>query len=83
VYQIFISGGISHSFLSGGENGNYLLLKLISQCGNCTWCWTGNLDPLSYLGFALLCTTSDDEKDRVDFVKLKFHLNDSILNESA
>jgi hypothetical protein len=32
VNQIFISGGISHSFLSGGENGNYLLLKLISQC---------------------------------------------------
>ncbi len=43
----------------------------------------GNLDPLSYLGFALLCTTSDDEKDQVDFVEIKFHLNDFILNEFA
>jgi hypothetical protein len=45
--------------------------------------WMGNLDPLSYLGFALLHTTSDDEKDQVDFVKIMFHLNDLILNEFA
>jgi hypothetical protein len=39
--------------------------------------WIGNLDPLSYLGFALLHTTSDDEKDQVDFVEIKFHLHNA------
>jgi hypothetical protein len=32
VYQIFISGGhIPLLFITGDEDGNYLLLKLISQ----------------------------------------------------
>jgi hypothetical protein len=34
----------------------------------------------SYLGFALLHSTSDDEKDQVDFVEIKFDLSDLVLN---
>ncbi len=53
--------------------------------GRCTtsYYWQGQCvcGALFNLGFALLCTTSDDQllmEKQFDVVKIKFHLNDNI-----